>query len=415
MKLIAKRKIGQSSVSSQQHRLSSSGSYRAIHQTNCGLPSVSTLTLFKQFKCQKKFGTQSCPESLTDIVDNKSRLASSAYLNDCGSYEPLHRVTISNIRAVQKDSNANNENEVDINIDWGSYSVVNNNLNDEVQVGERVFHGMLIGSLSVSVELNEEDFHDQYINRNEPCIIMNLTQEWPAIKSKKWSIEMLLKNHGNVHFLYNHWFQKLGVDMSMRGDLSDKVTKLTNLDSEKYNENYKNDNDTEKEVLLVDGEDQEELQNMTTLKLFLNIQNKWSNNHRIKKNNKIKEFSFKNTETAVYGFTKYFPNLPYIFDSAFDQGNGRNLVLDYTVPCIFNRKNEILRLFSSFADVEFRWFLLGPKYSGKREKFVIIAIVTMIIVIIMIIMIPITTVTTVFAVVTRSYIIGVTIIITIIT
>lgn len=418
MNLIAKRKIDLSSVSSQQHRLSSSSSYRAICYTNCGLPSACILPLFRQFECHKTFGTQSCPESLTDIVNNQSRLAPPAYLNDCGSFEPLHRITISNIRAVQKDSNANSENEVDINIDWGSYSELKNNLDDKVQVEERDFHGMLIESSSVSIELNKEDFHDEYMNRNEPCIIMNLTDDWPAVKSKKWSIEMLFKTYGNDHFLYNHWFKKLsdGVDMSKSVDLSDQVTKLKNLDYKKYEEydESRNDNDMEKDDLLVDGEDQDELQNVTTLKSFLNKNNKWSNNHRITMNRKIKEFSVKNTETALYGFTKHFPNLPYIFDSAFDQGNGRNLLLDYTVPRIFKCKNEILRLLSSFADVEFRWFLLGPKYSGKRERFVIIAIITMIMIIIsiilIIIMITIITVTTIVTAVTRSTIIGVTVI-----
>lgn len=389
MNLNAKRKIGLSSVSSQQLRMSSSSTYRAIHQSNCGFLSASALPLFKR---HKTFGTQSCPESLTDIVSNQSRLAPPAYLNDCASFEPLHRVTISNIGVVQKDSNANCEIEVDVNIDWGNYSKLNNNLDNEVQVEERNNGIMLIESSSVSIEINKDDFHDKYMNRNEPCIIMNLTDDWPAMKSKKWSIGMLSKTYGNVHFLYNHWFKKLGVDMSKSVDISDELIKLKNLDNKKYdenNENYKNDKHMEKDILVVDEEDQDELQNMTTIKSFLNKHNKWSNNHQIKMNNKIKEFSLKNTETALYGFTKHSLNLPYIFDSAFDQGNGRNLLLDYTVPCIFNRKNEILRLLSSFADVEFRWFLLGPKYSGKRERFVIIAMITMIMMMIIIIIIVI--------------------------
>jgi hypothetical protein len=408
MNLNAKRKIGLSSVSSQQLRLSSSSSYRAIHQTNCSLPSAYIIPISRKFKCHKAFGTQSCPEALTDIVNNQSRLPPPAYLNDCGSFEPLHRVTISNIGVVQKDSNANSENEVDINIDWGNYSQLDNNLDDEVQVEERNNGIMLIESSGVSIEINEVDFHDHYMNRNEPCIILNLTDDWPAMKSKKWSIEMLLKTYGNVHFLYNHWFKKLsdGVDMSKSVDIFDEVTKLKNLDNKKYDEfdeydESRSDNDMEKEIVAVDGEDQEELQNMTTLKSFLSIQNKWSNNHQITKNNKIKEFSLQNTETALYGFSKYSPNLPYIFDSAFDQGNGRNLLLDYTVPCIFYSKNEILRLFSSFADVEFRWFLLGPKYSGKRERFVINAIIAMIMMIIIIVTTSIT-ITTAITIITRS-------------
>ena len=359
MNSAAYRKNGFTSVIIRRHRFYLSRFYTASCQTNCQWQSAAQLSFSRRSKRQKSFGARACSHSFADLPQTHTKLTPSTYLSDCDSFDSLHMVTISNMRAGKKDCQSCDATGV--HFVWGSDIVCSTHLRDGIQV--EVNNVMHINSLIIPIVLSEEDFRDQYINRNEPCIIKNLTEDWPASRTKKWSIEVLLRTYRSAHFLYNYWFAKLNDDTST--DYSDKVTVLMKIEA--------NENDTNRgtdivdEIVSVDEEDQQNLQNIITLQSFLKNHNAWEiqNQNRATNNNELNPLQIENAETVSYNFTKYSANFPYIFDSAFDRGKSRNLLLDYHVPSIFNQKNEILRLLSTFTEVEFRWFLLGPKLSGK--------------------------------------------------
>ena len=245
--------------------------------------------------------------------------------------------------------------------DWARVIVPSINSRDGVLV--EVNNVMHINSSIIPTDSNEEDFYGQYIDRNEPCIIINLTDEWPATKTKKWSIVVLLKTYRSTHFLYNYWFEKLGADIST--ECSEDANLMIKIDNEQYAAII--DIDIEEKIVSVDEEDQKNQQNIMTLQSFLDKHIIWERKHRKSNDNKGIISQVRSSETVSYHFRKYSANLPYIFDSAFDQEKGQNLLLDYNVPSIFDRKNEILRSISAFTDISFRWFLLGPRFSGMVQ------------------------------------------------
>ena len=69
-------------------------------------------------------------------------------------------------------------------------------------------------------------------------------------------------------------------------------------------------------------------------------------------------------------FDKFSPNVPYIFDPTLSFGPLQKLLNDYTVPTIFCKEHEdMLSFISNFGKVNYRWFLLGSRYSGSVEVF----------------------------------------------
>ena len=183
-------------------------------------------------------------------------------------------------------------------------------------------------STKVIVELSDDRFHDRHILGDVPCILMNMTTGWPAMKHNKWSFKMLLRTYKDTHFLYNNWF---GTDQKLTeaNRCSTSRVKFENLQSEL---------------------------NVIKLSTFLD---------------EIQNLTIDNGETlsssGISNYERYSPNLPYIFDSSFSAGQSKALLDDYTAPPIFSDRNNILGLLSTHLTINFRWFLLGPRNSGKNR------------------------------------------------
>lgn len=182
-------------------------------------------------------------------------------------------------------------------------------------------------SVKVVKELSDDSFHAQHILGNVPCILMNMTTDWPAMQRNKWSLKMLLRTYKDTHFLYNYWFGTNRKSTEANKCASGRL-EFENLHSEL---------------------------NVVTLATFLEeIQNLTCHSGEILNSNEISNFE------------RYSPNLPYIFDSSFSAGQSKALLDDYTAPPIFSGRNNILGLLSNNFTINFRWFLLGPKNSGKK-------------------------------------------------
>ena len=314
----------------------------------------------KRSKPSKIVGTQAYSHLLACLPQNLSELTPSTYLNDCGSFENIHKVKILNMRAGQKEFSSGDVSA----FDWARVIVPSINSHDGVLV--EVNNVMHINPSIIPIESNEEDFYIQYIDRNVPCIIINLTDEWPATKTKNWSIEALLKTYRSTRFLYNYWFEQLTMEIST--ERSEDAKFIIKIENEQYDANI--DSDIKEEMVSVDEEDQHNQQNIMALQFFLDNHNMWKRTNRISNDCKGTISQVRSSETVSYRFRKYSANLPYIFDSAFDHKDGKNLLLDYNVPSIFDRKNEILRSISTFTDINFRWFLLGPRFSGTIQEII---------------------------------------------
>ena len=354
MRGVSNRKNGLTGATILWHRLHSSRFCTTTIETNF----ERQFAFSKRSKPRKKLGTQAYSHLLAHLPQNLSELTPSTYLNDCGSFENIHKVKILNMRAGQEEFNRGDVRGFD------KTRVIVPSINSHDGVLVEVNNVMHINSSIIPIESNEVDFYGQYIYRNEPCIIINLTDEWPATKTKKWSIEILLKTYRSTHFLYNYWFEKLGVDIST--ERSEDAEFTMKIDNEQYA--AKIGNDIKEKIVSVDDEDQQNQQNIMTLQSFLDKHVIWERSHRKSNDYKGIVSQVRSSEIVSYLFRKYSANLPYIFDSAFDQKKGKNLLLDYNVPSIFDRKNEILRSISTFTDINFRWFLLGPRFSGTVQE-----------------------------------------------
>lgn len=356
MRGVSNRKSG---LTILRHRFHSSRFCTTTIETTIERQFAAPFTFSKRSKQHKKVGAQAYSQLLAYHPQKLSELTPSEYLNDCGSFEITHKVKIVNMRAVHKEFKSG-----DVSgsfFDWARVIVPSINSRDGEVV--EVNNAIHINSSIIPIESNEEDFYGQYIDRNEPCIIINLTDEWPATKTKKWSIEVLLKTYGSTHFLYNYWFEKLGVDIST--ECSEDANLMIKFNNEQYAAIF--DNYIEEKIVSVDDEDQINQQNIMTLQSFLDKHIIWERTHRKSNDNKGIISRVRSSESVSCHFRKYSANLPYIFDSAFDQEKGQNLLRDYNVPSIFDRKYEILRSISTFTDISFRWFLLGPRFSGTIQ------------------------------------------------
>jgi hypothetical protein len=181
-------------------------------------------------------------------------------------------------------------------------------------------------SIKFIKELSEDSFYDHHILGNVPCILMNMTSDWPAMKHNKWSFEMLLRTYKDTYFLYNNWF-RTNRKLTETNKCSRGRLKFENLQSEL---------------------------NVMKLSTFLN---------------EVQNLTIDSGETLngseISNFEACSPNLPYIFDSSFSAGQSKALLDDYTAPPIFSDRNNILELLSSRLTISLRWFLLGPRNSGK--------------------------------------------------
>lgn len=196
-----------------------------------------------------------------------------------------------------------------------------------------------VSSAKIIKELSEKDFNDQHILTNVPCILNNMTKDWPAMRHNKWSFEMLLRTYKDTYFLYNNWFRtstsarSVGADQERSGEVKSSSGECNRLAFE----------NPESEL------------NVIKLSTFLDeIDSLTLSNNG-------------NTLSNISDITRYSANLPYIFDSSFSAGQSSALLGDYTPPRIFSGDNDILGLLSEHLSINFRWFLLGPKNSGEYK------------------------------------------------
>ena len=265
-------------------------------------------------------------------------------------------------------------------------------------------------------EVTQEMFFNEYVLGNKPCIIKKLCNEWPSIKYGKWTIQMLLRTLGNSNYLYNNSFSLLHKDGEK---LSRKKNKKQNNNfSRNKNRNRSTDIKNDSIMNKLDcyncsniprGESNPTEGNVVTLFDYLKKIKNWENeilkrqnknrnknqnkdHDENKEENKIKNesgYQDGNENESVNGhknenknenenenknqgitdkkiiFDKFSPNIPYIFDSTLSFGSLNKLLTDYTVPSIFcKEKKDILSFISDFGKINFRWFLLGSRYSG---------------------------------------------------
>ena len=276
-----------------------------------------------------------------------------------------HLSTIDNVFMSSVNDEADKEDkENDLDTDVGD--IINSERNfhhlDNSTPDYCVDYREIKKSRNLHFSMSDGEFSDRYIVKNKPCVLVNLMDDWPAMKFRKWSPKMLKKRFGSKPFLYNNLF------------------KAPRFDTANKNDNPEKRDDIDCGVEDISDllfEDPESALNVMELSLFLAKSRLWAKNCEDENTRRLADIDKAgagfNSNKMAPELEKYAANAPYIFDSSFSAGESHGLQADYTVPSMFSGCHDTLGLVADSASINFRWFLLGPKHSGANDMKVYVA------------------------------------------
>lgn len=305
------------------------GSYRECF----GMPLESDCLNLQREKCAKRFPPLSCT--------GNQHINSIDYVAISGA----------NCEADKKykEKDLNNDKRGTVNSDGNFHHFVNSTHDHSTDCRENEKprkHQLL---------MSDGDFSDRYIVMNKPCVLVNLMDDWPAMKFGKWTPEMLMRRFSGKPFLYNNLFTYPQFNDAKNDD---------NLE--------KRDDGVEDMSDHLRFEDHESELNVIELSTFLEKSREWAKNAWDEERSRLANMDragarFDINEMAPE-LNKFAANTPYIFDSSFGAGELHGLQADYTVPSMFRNGNDTLGLIAASASINYRWFLLGPKHSGAYHR-----------------------------------------------
>ena len=305
--------------------------------------------------------------SSIDQVDSRNREAVRCSLDsiDCISISDLLEETSNNDDGTIRNRNGKK---------YTTNSIIDSN--PQCHYVEEDYPDYIFKREHIHREITSEVFFHEYVMSKKPCIIQKLCDDWPSMKYSKWTTKMLLRSLDDSSFIYNNSFTLLHKE--------NKKNKSNDINSNERNENkshkIKHDierNEYEDCVYSGDFPEYSNIEgNIITLQDYLREISIWENetlerqnqNQNQNQNHNYNHNSGINNNKIV--FDKFSPNVPYIFDPTLSFGPLQKLLNDYTVPTIFCKEQEdMLSFISNFGKVNYRWFLLGSRYSGSSEVF----------------------------------------------